>query len=111
MIAENASPAAEIDIGPQNAQSFRNLQYTIEKIGYKTFEKYFNTEIDNSDYQTSFASYFKLIDEIANYSLSQLEDIVNSKEVLDDCKHNQDWFLSQNETHRLVRAFGRILDK
>ena len=59
----------------------------------------------------SFASYFKLIDEIANYSLSQLEDIVNSKEVLDDCKHNQDWFLSQNETHRLVRAFGRILDK
>lgn len=85
--------------------------HNIEKIGYKTFEKYFNTEIDNSDYQTSFASYFKFIDEIANYSLSQLEDIVNSKEVLDDCKHNQDWFLSQNETHRLVRAFGRILDK
>ena len=30
MIAENASQTAEIDIGPQNATYFKNLQYTIE---------------------------------------------------------------------------------
>ena len=82
----------------------------IEQAGYYTFEKFFNSKIDATDYETSFKTYFKLIDEIAHMSLSDLEDILNSKEVLDVCRHNQQHFMSQPETKKLINAFYNIIN-
>lgn len=82
----------------------------IEELGYYTFEKFFNTKIDGTDYETSFKSYFKLIDEMANMPLSQFEELLNTREVLDVCQHNQTHFMSQPETKRLINALSEILN-
>ena len=56
----------------------------------------------------SVSSYFKLIDEMANMPLSQFEELLNTREVLDVCQHNQTHFMSQPETKRLINALSEI---
>ena len=79
-----------------------NYSNRLSDLGYHCWDNFFDTVIDNSSYKACLNSYFKLIDEICNMPLEQLQDRLNSKESLDMLEHNQNQFNQRNEIKQLI---------
>ena len=52
-----------------------------------------------------------LLKDLNSLSLSQLEEKLNTDEVLDMCKHNQEHFRTKPELKKLKLEFSKIFDK
>ena len=79
-----------------------NYSNRLSDLGYHCWDNFFDTVINNSSYKACLNSYFKLIDEICNMPLEQLQDRLNSKESLDMLEHNQNQFNQRNEIKQLI---------
>ena len=87
-----------------------NYQQSLDKVGYASWEPMFNTNINNNSYYECLASYFELVDEIANMPLTELEDLLNSQESLDRAKHNQRIFNQRLEIKKLINELNILWD-
>jgi len=82
-----------------------------EAYGYKAFNEVLGGEGNTVDFKQSIINDLELLKNLNNLSLNQLEEILNSEEVLDICKHNQEHFASMPEIKKLEDQFSKIFDK
>lgn len=87
---------------PYISPGIPNQASVVHSIGYKTFESLFSTAIETDTYTNCIKSYFKLIQEIANMPLRDLEDLLNSENCLDMLKENREVFMEQHEVKKLT---------
>ena len=87
-----------------------NYEKNLSKVGYASWESMFNTKINNNSYPECLISYFELVDEIANMSLSKLQDLLNCKESLDRASNNQKVFNQRNEIKKLINELETLWD-
>ena len=82
-----------------------------EEYGYKSFNEVLGGVGDTIDYKTCIQNDLNLLKDLNSLSLSQLEEKLNTDEVLDMCKHNQEHFRTKPELKKLKLEFSKIFDK
>ena len=83
-------------------------EHVLKTLGYKTWDSMFNQRINNTDYYSCIRTYMQLIDEIANMSLQDLEDHLNSEKSMDYLKHNKEVFVEQRQFKRLIDILNAL---
>jgi hypothetical protein len=82
-----------------------------EEYGYRSFNEVLGGVGDTKDYKTCILNDLKMLKDLSNLSLSQLEEKLNTNEILDLCKHNQEHFRTKPELVKLEKEFFKIFDK
>lgn len=85
-------------------------EFMLLQQGYKSWDSFFTTQINNVDYKSCIVSYMDLIDEIANMPLEDLEDQLNSAQSIDYLKQNREVFLEQRQFSKLVSTLHNIAE-
>ena len=83
-------------------------EHVLKTIGYKSWDSMFETRPDNTSYLSCIKTYMLLLDEIANMSLQDLEDHLNSERSMDQLKHNKEVFLEQRQFKRLLDILNTL---
>lgn len=97
---------------PMLSPGIPGFERMLSDYNYKTWESFFDVKIsDSSNYANNIKEYFKLITHIAEMSISDLEDLLNSEQSLNYCKHNKTIFLEQHEFLRLLDVLQNAFDK
>jgi len=86
-------------------------EYVLKTLGYKTWDSFFKTRVDNLSYSHCIKSYMRMIDEIAAMPLQDLEDLLNSQQSLDYLNHNMEVFREQRQFKRLIDILIALEDK